>query len=156
MKNMKKMVMMFAIFVMFTGACFAVVTTCAKTGTYVSILKKNVAGTSAASNATSKEWRVTYPYKTITGTAACNEFSGTTGVPRTNLYTVATDVGVHCWCKMGPAPTTYGTTTGIASYWVYYSEMADDVTCSSTCASSCATAMSTNLSFRSAVFEAVW
>ena len=152
---MKKIMIMFAIFAIFAESSFAVVTTCAKTGTYVGILKKNVSGTSTDSDSTTKAWRVVYSYKTITGLAACNDVSGTSGVAKTNLYTNASDVGVNCWCKMGPA-STYNTTTGITSYWVNLSAMANESTCASTCASSCATAMSSNQTFRSAVFEAVW
>ena len=98
--------------------------------------------------------------------AACNVISGTYGAPRTNLYTDASDEGVHCWCKMEPvADTVLNTdvTTGLASYWIYAYAASSESDCADDCASTCANWISTNHKidgdndgFRIKLFEAIW
>lgn len=138
-------------------------TICAKSGTYVGVVRKGVNGTVAnvTNTSTKKQWVVEYDYKTITGYAACNEISGTANTPQTNLYTSAGDAGQYCWCEMWPIyddddTTNYHYETGITSYWVYLNDYSTPASCASSCTSACASAMATNQTFRSAVFEAVW
>ena len=153
---MKKMIIMFVFALISMGSCLAA-TICAKNNTFVGVLKKSVAGlnTGYAYDNTNKEWKVDFGYKVITGVAACNEISGTTGVAQTNLYTSAVDAGEDCWCKMEPV-TNYGYETGITSYWVFFNQYADAATCASSCTEACMNAMKSNTTFRSAVFDAVW
>ena len=139
---------------------------CLKNDSYISILRKDVDGTSTKVNDTAKTWKVVFSYKTITGLAACNVISGTYGAPRTNLYTDASDEGVHCWCKMEPvADTVLNTdvTTGLASYWIYAYAASSESDCADDCASTCANWISTNHKidgdndgFRIKLFEAIW
>lgn len=131
------------------------ITTCAPTGTYIGILKKNVAGTSGDYTDATKEWQVVFDYTTITGNAACNQISGTYAVPKTNLYTNAGDEGIHCWCQMWPS-SYYNKTTGLTSYWMYLTSYPDSTTCASTCTSACKTAVMSDTTFRGAMFESVW
>ena len=140
---------------MICATCAFGTTTCMKSGTYVGILKPSVAGTSGDHDNTTKQWRVVFDYKTITGLAACNDITGTYATAKTNLFTNAGDQGTYCWCKMSPA-STYNTNIGITSYWVYLNSYTDSTTCASTCASACKTAMMSDTTFRTAVFESVW
>ena len=138
-------------------------TICAKDNTFVGVLRKNVNGTviDVTDTGGKKQWVVEYNYKTITGCAACNEISGSVGVPQTNLYTNAGDAGRYFWCQMWPVyddddTTNYHYETGITSYWVYLDDYGTAADCASDCTSDCASAMATNRAFRSAVFESVW
>ena len=97
---MKRLIMMIMAIMNITTSY--AITICAKTGTYVGVLRKNVNGTVAnvTNTLTKKQWAVTYNYKTITGYAACNEISGTT-TPRKRIFIrmlVMQDniVGVKC------------------------------------------------------------
>jgi len=131
---------------------------CVKNNTFIAFLKKSVNGTTGSSTNTGKQWTVTFDYgnnvsKTVTGLAACNEISGTTGTAKTNLYTSASDAGTKCWCQIGPA---YGAETGLTSYWVFLDTYQDSSTCASSCANDCMTAVKTNTTFRTAIFEAIW
>ena len=158
-----KRVMMILMMIMCATTTYAY-TICAKNGTYVGVLRKNVNGTVAdvTNTSTKKQWAVEYNYKTITGYAACNEISGTANTPQTNLYTNAGDAGQYCWCEMWPIyddddTTNYHYETGITSYWVFLNTYSDSATCASSCTSACANAMANNTNgFRSAVFESVW
>lgn len=154
MEKMKKIVAAVTLGVFVTGFAGAA-TVCARNNTFVGVLRKNVAGTTGASDATEKVWRVDYDYTTISGLAACNEITGTKGVPQTNLITNNIDEGMYCWCKMEPV-SAYNMEVGITSYWVFLKEFAGADACASSCASDCMQAMQSDTSFRSAVFEAVW
>ena len=137
------------------GNAFAV-EVCAKTGTYVGILKVNVDGDNYQINNDQKQWMVNYNYKTITGLAACNEIDGTFATPATNLVTSYADSGQNCWCKMEPV-SDFGYETGIVSYWVFLSNEYDDTNaCDAACTEHCATAMADNQVFRSGVFNSLW
>jgi len=136
---------------------------CIKKGSYVGVLKKSINGTNIVSDATKKIWGATYDYtsvngnsaKKITGIAACNDVAGTVGVATTNLKTYATDEGANCWCMMWPV-SDYGTYTGITSWWVLHSVMADDATCAADCAAACGNSVANNTNgFRDAIFDAV-
>ena len=142
---------------------------CVRNGAYVGVLYKDVNGIgSYNSDTTKKTWKVVFDYKTITGLAACNGISGTYGVPRTNLYTNASDEGVYCWCKMEPVvddSTNMQTTatTGLASYWVYAYQASTENDCATNCASTCANWVANNNKvdsnddgFRVNLFEAIW
>ena len=140
---------------------------CVRNGAYVGVLYKDVNGTgSYNSDTTKKTWKVVFDYKTITGLAACNMFSGTRGQPKTNLYTNASDEGVHCWCKMEPVTDTVlntDATTGLASYWVYAYQASTENDCATNCASTCANWIANNNKvdsnddgFRVNLFEAIW
>ena len=144
------------------------VSVCAKTNTYVGILKKNITGTTGGSSNDGKIWYVDFDYgnnttKRITGLAACNEISGTYATPQTNLYTSSADAGEQCWCKMEPV-LTYGQETGITSYWMFLKTFGDATSCASggngvdadSCATACMNAVKTNTVFRSAMYESVW
>lgn len=128
---------------------------CAKTGTYVAVLKINVNGDSYQTNNDQKHWRVDYNYKTLTGLAACNEIPGTYATATTNLSTSSADSGQHCWCKMEPV-SEYGYDTGLASYWVYLNEYDDADSCATGCTNGCALAMKDNSVFRSGIFNSLW
>lgn len=130
-------------------------TVCAKSGTLVAVLKKNISGVTSEYDDSNKVWKIDFGYKTLTGLAACNAISGTYATPTTNLYTSKVDAGVHCWCKMEPVDY-YNYETGFTSYWMYLNEYADSATCASNCTSDCTTAVSSNTTFRSAMFESVW
>jgi hypothetical protein len=136
------------------------VTVCAKNGTYVGLLKKNVTGSTGGYSNDGKIWYVDFDYgnnttRRITGLAACNEISGTVATPRTNLYTSASDSGEYCWCKMEPV-YSYGIETGITSYWIFLDTYADATTCASSCTNACMNAVKTNTTFRSGMYESVW
>lgn len=149
-------------------------TVCARNGTYISILRKDVNGTSGECTNSintqdptdkTKTWKIVYDYKTITGYAACNTISGTYARAKTNLYTTPSDEGTHCWCKMEPV-STYGYTTGIVSYWVYLNTFEDSTAClgntnscnsnTNGCTAACMNAMKNDNTFRGAVFESIW
>ncbi len=156
---MKKFLILF--FVCLFGIDIAnAVTVCAKNNTYVGILKKNIAGTTGTSSNNGKIWYVDFDYgnnttKRVTGIAACNGISGTYATPQTNLYTSSVDQGKYCWCKMEPV-YSYGTETGITSYWMFLDTYTDAATCASNCTNDCMTAVKTNTTFRSAMYESVW
>ena len=158
-----KQIMIFLMVILCSTVSYAY-TICAKTDTYVGVLRKNVNGTVAdvTNTSTKKQWAVEYNYKTITGYAACNEISGTVNTPQTNLYTNAIDAGQYCWCEMWPIyddddTTNYHYETGITSYWVFLADYSTAASCASSCTSACANAMANNTNgFRSAVFESVW
>jgi len=160
---MKNIVSIFVIMMVIMTSSYGY-TICAKKGTYVGVLRKNVNGTvSNVTNTNSKkQWAVVYNYKAITGYASCNEIVGTSvGAPQTNLYTTALDTGQYCWCQMWPIyddddTTNYHYETGITSYWVYFNDYTTAADCAMGCTTACANAMATSQSFRSAVFEAVW
>lgn len=151
---MKKIIFVSLVGIMCCGGVWGL-DTCAKTNTYVGIFKKNVNGTASESNPTTKVWRVTFDYITLTGMAACNDISGTANTPTTNLVTNASDQGDKCWCQMWPVES-YGHETGPSSYWMYLTSYADATTCASTCTSACATAVQSNTTFRTAMFESMW
>ena len=130
-------------------------TICAKSSTYVGIVKKNPDGISSTYDNDNKYWKVDFDYKTVTGLAACNEISGTVATATTNLYTSSVDVGQHCWCKMEPVKA-YGYETGLTSYWIYLTAYADASTCGNSCTSACADAVKSNLSFRTGMYESIW
>ncbi len=158
-----KQIMIFLMVILCSTVSYAY-TICAKTKTYVGVLRKNVDGTVAdvTNTSTKKQWAVEYNYKTITGYAACNEISGTVNTPKTNLYTNAIDAGQYCWCEMWPIyddddTTNYHYESGITSYWVFLADYSTAASCASSCTSACANAMANNTNgFRSAVFESVW
>ena len=141
---------------------------CAKTGTYIGVLKKDVNGTVSATDMTTKSWKILFDYdgdnvneKMITGLASCNGITGTFGIPVTNLYTDASDVGTYCWCKMEPVITYYTAEnkrpTGITSYWTFLQTFNSETDCASDCTSECADAVANNTSdFRYKLFEAIW
>lgn len=158
-----KQIMIFLMVILCSTVSYAY-TICAKKGTYVGVLRKNVDGTVAdvTNTSTKKQWSVEYEYKTITGYAACNEISGTANTAKTNLITNAIDAGQYCWCKMWPIyddddTTNYHYESGITSYWVFLADYSTASSCASSCTSACANAMANNTNgFRSAVFESVW
>ncbi len=121
---------------------------CKHKSTYIASVSKSTNGTShSVTNATNKTWSATFPNYTITGNAACNDISGTTGTANTALYTVAADEGVHCWCEMQQP---------ISSYWVYLKSYSDKSACASGCASDCGAAIQSNATYRTNVLDAVW
>ena len=150
---MKKIIFALCSLLMFCASYAA--TICAKSNTYVGVLKKNISGVTSEYDNSNKVWKIDFGYKTLTGLAACNAISGTYATPTTNLYTSKVDSGVHCWCKMEPV-MQYNYETGFTSYWMYLNEYADAATCASSCTSACTTAVSSNSVFRSAMFESVW
>ena len=142
-------------------------TMCVRNNTYVGTLRNNVNGvvsdvTNGVVNGNQKkQWAVTYDYKTITGYAACNGYTGNFGVPLTNLDTGARNAGQYCWCQMWPIRdkedlTHYNRETGITSYWVFLNDYSTSSSCGESCTSACANAMATNERYRTAVFESVW
>ena len=130
-------------------------TTCLRNNSYFQVFKKNTnatvtPGTNPTVDSTNKTWKVVFDYITITGYASCNEISGTTATPKTNLVTGASDTGTHCWCEMWPVEA-YGFEGGPTSYWIYLQSYANASTCASDCTSDCASAVASNTTFRSAV-----
>ena len=155
-----KKILMFVCMCLLGLSVAQAVTVCAKSNTYVGILKKNVAGSTGASSNDGKIWYVDFDYgnnttKRVTGIAACNEVSGTYATPQTNLYTSSADAGEYCWCKMEPV-YSYGQETGITSHWMFLSTQADASTCATSCAAACKTAVQSDTTFRSAMYESVW
>lgn len=148
---MKKIIILL---MMLTGTAYGY-TTCMRNNTYLGIFKKNVDGTSSTYENSTKVWKVIYDYITLTGYASCNEISGTSNTPKTNLVTGAADQGIYCWCQMWPIEY-YGYETGPSSYWIYLDSYASESACASECTSACATAMKDNDTFRTAVFESMW
>jgi len=154
---------------------------CAKTNTYIGVLRKDLNGTYLDSgnlpmiDNTIKAWRTDFDYdndsikeKTITGLASCNGITNTFGTAVTNLYTDATDSGTNCWCKMEPVRVAGAYSdkrlTGITSYWTYLTAFSTESDCASDCTTACAHAVAdstwavsgNNIGFRSKLFEAIW
>ena len=161
---MKKIITILGMMLIVCNVAYGV-SVCAKSNTYVGILKKNITGTTGGSSNDGKIWYVDFDYgnnttKRITGLAACNEVSGTYATPQTNLYTSSADAGEQCWCKMEPVyvenSNIYTRETGITSYWMFLETAADATTCASTCANDCMNAVKSNSVFRSAMYESVW
>ena len=141
--------------VMLVGNACAV-EVCAKSGTYIGILKIDTNGESFEINPDNKQWKVNYDYKTITGLAACNEIGGAFANPTTDLITSYADSGTNCWCKMEPV-FDYGYDTGIVSYWVFLRNDYDSPdACNNACTEHCASAMSFDSDFRRGIFNSLW
>lgn len=135
-------------------------TICAKSNTYIGIIKKGITGGVEDTNGKTKTWKLSFDYdgtkKIITGISACNEIDGATkGTGMANLYTTITDEGQYCWCKMEPV-LAYEQETGITSYWVFHSDMSDSNNCVEKCTSACANAMAKDTTFQTAVYESIW
>ena len=134
---------------------------CVKTNTYISVFRASIDGTdSQCSNSdTNKIWQVTYDYRKINGFASCNAISGSTD--KTTVGATGATTGVNCWCKIGPVPT-YGTTTGVVSYWAYLKTYDSDElcagnsACTSGCTYDCMMAMKTDSTFRGTIFDSIW
>lgn len=121
---------------------------CKHKNTYIASVSKSTNGTShSVIDATAKTWSATFPQYTITGNAACNDISGTTGTANTALYTVSADQGINCWCEMQQP---------ISSYWVYLKSYNDLSECESDCTSDCGAAIQSNVAYRTSVLDAVW
>ena len=136
------------IIVAIIGLCVVVCTAsaqtmCKRNGTYIASISKSTNGTAAAvTDAADKTWSATFTNYTITGNAACNEITGTSGTANTALYTTSNDQGQYCWCQMQQP---------MSSYWVMLDTYTDATTCASGCTLACATAIQSNVTFRTAV-----
>ncbi|MBQ0013137.1 MAG: hypothetical protein KBS86_01010 [Proteobacteria bacterium] len=120
---------------------------CKRSNTAIIVLSKSTNGTSATSNTSSKTWTVKFNYTTMTGSASCNEISGTANTANTALFSTASDVGPQCWCRMD---------TPAVSYWTYLRSYSGASDCASGCTSACADAAKTSTAFRTGMFESIW